>query len=247
MIRNHPPLVTAEQAVTLSLLYPARVDLGLGRSGGSDAKTDARIRRTVVDYVGFEEDVAETTYHLDQLGAVGVQVFVLASSSETAIFAGRQGLGLAVAGHVAPAGIHGAISAYRESFRSRAQRSNPWVVLCLPILVASSDQEASWWFGSVQQRYLDRLRSGGAPMRLPAEVNLDWSPSERYRVDAMLEAAIVGSDTTVRGRLLDVAQRWAPDEVMTMTDLPDAEITMNSHRRLADIAAALPTASQRDL
>ena len=48
---------------------------------------------------------------------------------------------------------------------------------------------------SVQQRYLDRLRTGGAPLRGPDDVELDWSAGERYRVDGMLEAALVGRPT----------------------------------------------------
>jgi luciferase family oxidoreductase group 1 len=242
MIRNHAPPVAAEQAVTLSLLHPGRVDLGLGRSGGSEPATDVRTRRTVVDYGSFEVDVAETVHHLDRLGADGVQVFVLAGSRETADFAGRQGLGMAVAGHIAPAGMDGAVAAYRDCFRPSAGRDRPWAVLCLPILVANSDDEAWWWFRSVQRRYLDRLRTGGAPMRPPEDAELDWSPSERYRVEAMLDAALVGSDATVRARLHEAARRWVPDEVMAMTDLPDSNMMMSSHARLAELVAALPTA-----
>ena len=102
-------------------------------------------------------------------------------------------------------------------------------MLCLPILVAGSDDEARSWHRCVQQRYLDRLRTGGAPMRRPDDVDLDWSASERYRVEGMLEAALVGSADTVRGRLLDVVRRLAPDEVMAMTDLPDPEVTIGSY------------------
>ncbi len=181
MIRNHAPLIAAEQAVTLSLIHPGRVDLGLGRSGGLQPATEARIRGTVVGYDSFADDVAETVHHLDQLGADGVQVFVLAGSPETASFAARQGLGLAVAGHVAPAGMEGAVATYRNRFRPLAGCERPWMLLCLPVLVADSDGQASWWFRSVQRRYLDRLRSGGEPMRPPEKAELDWSASGRVR------------------------------------------------------------------
>jgi luciferase family oxidoreductase group 1 len=240
MIRNHAPLVAAEHGVTLSLLHPGRVDLGLGRAGGSEPATDVRIRRTVVEYDSFQDDVRETVGMLDRLGAEGVEVFVLASSRETATFAGREGLGLAVAGHIAPAGIDGAVSAYRERFRPCPGREQPVVVLCLPVLVADSDDEARWWFRSVQRRYLDRLRTGGAPLLPPEAAELDWSASERYRVDAMLEAALVGSEATVRERLLDVARKWGPDEVMAMSDLPDPSAMLRSFVGLAELAAALP-------
>ena len=240
MIRNHAPLVAAEQAAMLSLLYPGRIDVGLGRSGGSEPTTDLRIRRTVLDYDSFDDDVRETVHHLDGLGADGVQVFVLGASPATAVLAAREGLGLAVAGHVAPADMDRTVAAYRERYRPRPGRERPYVVLCLPILVAGSDDEARSWHRCVQQRYLDRLRTGGAPMRRPDDVDLDWSASERYRVEGMLEAALVGSADTVRGQLLDVVRRLAPDEVMAMTDLPDPEVTIGSYTRLAEIAESIP-------
>jgi len=245
MIRNHAPLVAAEQAAMLSALYPGRIDVGLGRSGGSEPTTDLRIRRTVLDYDSFDDDVRETVHHLDVLGADGVEVFVLGASPATAVLAAREGLGLAVAGHVAPADMDRTIAAYRERFRplpgcDRPCRDHPYVVLCLPIVVADSDDDARRWHRCVQQRYLDRLRTGGAPMRRPDEVDLDWSAGERYRVDGMLEAALVGSADTVRGQLLDVVRRLAPDEVMAMTDLPDPEVTMSSYGRLAEIAESVP-------
>jgi len=247
MIRNHAPLVAAEQAATLSLLHPGRVDVGLGRSGGSEPTTDLRIRRTVLPYDSFDDDVRETVHHLGVLGADGVEVFVLAASPGTATFAAREGHGLAVAGHVAPADMDRTVAAYREHFRPRSTVGGPGcgrprVVLCLPVLVASSDDEARWWFRTVQQRYLDRLRTGGAPLRGPDDVELDWSAGERYRVDGMLEAALVGSADAVRAQLRDVARRLAPDEVMAMTDLPDPGMTVRSHTRWAAVAADVTVA-----
>jgi len=44
---------------------------------------------------------------------------------------------------------------------------------------------------------------------------------------------------SVRAGLLEVAQRWAPDEVMAMTDLPDPEATIRSHIGLAEVTAEI--------
>jgi luciferase family oxidoreductase group 1 len=239
MIRNHAPLVAAEHAVLLSQLHPGRIDVGLGRSGGSQPATDARIRRTVVDYDSFEDDVRETVHHLDRLGSDGVQVFVLAASPRTAAFAGCRGLGLAVAGHIAPTEVDAAVAAYRDRFRPARPGAPPHVVICLPVLVAGCDDEARWWFRTVQRRYLDRLRTGGAPIRPPELAEPDWSPSERYRVDAMLAGALVGSAATVHDALAELSRRLSPDEVMAVTDLTDPAVTLASHTELARIVAAL--------
>ncbi|NYI07607.1 LLM class flavin-dependent oxidoreductase [Allostreptomyces psammosilenae] len=45
MLPNHPPLVVAEQFGTLEALHPGRVDLGVGRSPGTDLATAAALRR----------------------------------------------------------------------------------------------------------------------------------------------------------------------------------------------------------
>src|SRR5438128_2332152 len=45
MLPNHSPLVIAEQFGTLAALYPARIDLGLGRAPGTDPFTMRALRR----------------------------------------------------------------------------------------------------------------------------------------------------------------------------------------------------------
>src|ERR671915_726104 len=45
MLPNHSPMVIAEQFGTLESLYPARIDLGLGRAPGTDTRTLRALRR----------------------------------------------------------------------------------------------------------------------------------------------------------------------------------------------------------
>src|SRR6187431_1090798 len=44
MLPNHSPLIIAEQFGTLAILYPNRIDLGLGRAPGTDTLTASAIR-----------------------------------------------------------------------------------------------------------------------------------------------------------------------------------------------------------
>ena len=225
MIRNHAPLVAAEQAAMLSALYRGSTSGWAGPVARSRGRM--RIRRTVVDYDGFEDDVQETVHHLDGLGRrrAGLRPGVLPRHG--GLRRARR-LGLAVAGHIAR-GLDGAVAAYQDAsvpFRSCDRPSDhPYVMLCLPVLVADSDDEAAVVASSPAALPGPVAHRGS---RCADEVDLDWSTGERYRVDGMLEAALVGSADTVRGQLLDVVRRLAPDEVMAMTDLPDPEVTMSS-------------------
>ena len=56
MLPNHTPLAVAEQFGTLDILYPDRIDLGLGRAPGTDQLTAAALRRNNLS----------TTYHFPE-------------------------------------------------------------------------------------------------------------------------------------------------------------------------------------
>lgn len=51
MLPNHIPLAVAEQFGTQDILYPGRIDLGLGRAPGTDQLTAATLRRNNLTYV----------------------------------------------------------------------------------------------------------------------------------------------------------------------------------------------------
>src|SRR6202042_756591 len=60
MLPNHAPLAIAEQFGTLESLYPARIDLGVGRAAGSDQATAQALRRRLSgDEDRFPQGVAE--------------------------------------------------------------------------------------------------------------------------------------------------------------------------------------------
>ena len=91
MLPNHAPLVVAEQFGTLAVLYPGRIDLGLGRAPGTDPVTMRALRRYVESADRFPEDVLELAAYFDDKGeerpvraypgaGLGVPLWLLGSS-----------------------------------------------------------------------------------------------------------------------------------------------------------------------
>ncbi|TIC81767.1 MsnO8 family LLM class oxidoreductase [Nocardioides sp. GY 10127] len=242
MSRNHSPFLVAERARLVAALAPGRVDLGLGSASGGDDRTDAWIRRTPVPYESFADDVRETLGFLDASSAgvagSGVEPVLLVGSRAGGELAGRLGLPVALAGHVAPDGVPAAVRAYRESFRPRpGGPAAPHVVACLPVLVAECDEAARHRFRSVQRRALDRVRHGGRPLVACEDAVLDWSAAERYRAEGQLAAAVTGSPATVAAALREVLAAWGADELLAVTDLPCAEHVDESDRLLLELTA----------
>ena len=60
MLPNHNPFVIAEQFGTLDALFPGRIDLGLGRAPGADARFGQALRKDLARAAeNFPHDVVE--------------------------------------------------------------------------------------------------------------------------------------------------------------------------------------------
>jgi luciferase family oxidoreductase group 1 len=72
MLPNHAPLTIAEQFGTLETLHPGRIDLGLGRTPGSDRNTMRALRRDPRSAERFPQDVLELQGYLTGTRIPGV-------------------------------------------------------------------------------------------------------------------------------------------------------------------------------
>ena len=114
MLPNHAPLIIAEQFGTLEILYPNRIDLGLGRAPGTDGLTAQAIRKdffeqsqrfpqnvaTLQEF--FSEDNATAKVRAFPAEGTNVPIWILGSSMDSAALAAANGLPYAFAGHFAP-------------------------------------------------------------------------------------------------------------------------------------------------
>ena len=77
MLPNHSPLIIAEQFGTLEILYPNRIDLGLGRAPGTDVQTAQAIRKDFYEQSQqFPENVeALETYFSEDNAKAQVRAF----------------------------------------------------------------------------------------------------------------------------------------------------------------------------
>jgi luciferase family oxidoreductase group 1 len=162
MLPNHAPLVVAEQLAAIEALHPGRVDLGIGRAPGTDARTAMALRRT--DDLGAEDFPRDL---LDLMGLLGdprpehrgdgalwehfratpaattsPQILLLGSSGYSAQLAGLLGLRFVFAHHFDTGGTMQAAELYRSSFRPSAELAEPHLIITANVLVAETAEEA---------------------------------------------------------------------------------------------------------
>lgn len=248
MLPNHSPLVVAEQFGTMATIYPNRLDLGLGRAPGTDMMTASALRRSQNDSVyTFPEDVnALLTYfgsedqqdYVKAYPGVGTNVplYILGSSTDSAYLAASLGLPYVFASHFAPKYMDQAITIYRSRFKPSEYLDKPYMMVCLNVIAADSDQEAKFQSTTMQQFFLNVVRGSQMFLKPPVEnMDLIWNPMEKEMATSMSSVTLMGSKETVREQLTGFQENYNVDELMAVSYIYDREKQIKSYQILKDI------------
>ena len=247
MLPNHVPLRVVETYKTLAGLYGDRIDLGIGRAGGSDPVTLQALRsfggetfpENFAELLAFAEERFPEGHPFRTVTAVPAEIplppiWVLGSSGASAQMAGQYGLGYAFASHFSPTPAGPAFEAYRRSFRPSDRFPAPHAILCVSVICAPTDAEARFLSKSMELTWL-RLRQGRPDKIAPPEESDDhpWTETERAFVESQSRLWIVGSPETVVTQIADKLAGTDADEVMVTTTVWDYDKRLESYRLLA--------------
>lgn len=248
MLPNHSPLVVAEQFGTMATIYPDRVDLGLGRAPGTDMLTASALRRSKNDSVyTFPEDVKTLLTYFgpeEQQGYVkaypgvnaNIPIYILGSSTESAYLAASLGLPYVFASHFAPRYMAEAITIYREKFQPSNYLQNPYMMVCLNVIAAETDKEASKLSTTMQQFFLNVVRGSRNPLQPPVD-NMDelWNPMEKEAAKSMSSVTLLGSKATIRRQLTAFQEKFHVEELMAVSYIYDPEKQKRSYEILKEV------------
>jgi luciferase family oxidoreductase group 1 len=248
MLPNHAPLIIAEQFGTLESLYKGRIDLGIGRAPGTDQLTAQALRRNLRgDIENFPNDVAEVLNYLgpkdpqSKVRAIpgegtDVPVWLLGSSTYSAHLAGVLGLPFAFASHFAPTHLHDALKIYRSHFKPSKFLQQPYVMACVNVIAADSDEEAQYLATSFYQMALGMFRNTRKPLPPPVP-SMDgiWTEMEELGIYQMTHYSFLGSTETVKKSLQTFLDSTNVDEIMIATHAYDVDAKMKSMELTASL------------
>jgi luciferase family oxidoreductase group 1 len=251
MLPNHSPLVIAEQFGTLASLYPDRIDLGLGRAPGGDQRTLKALRREPSAADTFPQDIRELEFYFEEAdegqiiqavpgAGLKVPLYILGSSLYGAQVAAAFGLPYAFASHFMPDQLVEALHVYRTNFQPSEQLQKPYVMLAANVFAAETDEEAEYYFSSLQQQFFN-LRYG-KPGRITAPVaNIrnQWHPLQAAGIDKALACSAVGSKDTVHRKLKALIDAHQPDELIATATMYDHQARLKSFEIAAEVLKTL--------
>jgi len=248
MLPHYSPLKVAESFAILAALHPGRIDLGLGRTAGTDpmtAKVLQRDRRMtppddfpsqLVELMGYldgnfaaDHPLARLVAALPCRGAEGPSPWLLGSSHESAIWAGELGLPYAFGDFINPYGAQHA-ARYRERFRPSVRRAHPELAVAAWVLVADTDAEAERLASSARMATAMARRDELIAVP-PVDTALDFLATQGERDG---RRGIVGSPSTVRAGLEQLAADYGAEEVIAVTITFDHDARRRSYELLAD-------------
>lgn len=248
MLPNHSPLVVAEQFGTMAILYPDRVDLGLGRAPGTDNLTSQALRRSSNESIhSFPNDVKDLTTYFgpeDQQGYVkalpgvgsNVPVYVLGSSTSSAILAADLGLPYSFAGHFAPGQLQEAVELYRARFKPSKFLNKPYVILGLNVIATDTNEEAEKEYSTMFQMFLNLMTGNNRPLQPPVEsLDLICSFEEQQIIKSRMGIVIKGDKESIKSQLIEFQSIYKADELMVVSYIYDHDKQIRSYEILKDI------------
>lgn len=248
MLPNHAPLIIAEQFGTLEILYPNRIDLGLGRAPGTDGLTAQAIRKDFYEQSQsfpqnvaalqefFSEENADANVRAFPAEGTNVPIWILGSSMDSAALAASKGLPYAFAGHFAPKQMHQAFQFYRDNFEPSKYLEQPKTMACINAVVADTDEEAARLSTSLTQMFLNLIRNDRKPLQPPVNT-LDgiMSEEEHFHVNQMTACSFIGSKNKVEAELKQFINYTQVDELMITSPIYNHDHKLKSVQLMKEV------------
>ncbi|MDP2524880.1 LLM class flavin-dependent oxidoreductase [Maribacter dokdonensis] len=252
MLPNHSPLIIAEQFGTLGILYPNRIDLGLGRAPGTDQLTAQAIRSDFFQAAQsfplevekiqryFSTENADAKVRVTLAEGVEVPLYILGSSTDSAHLAAKKGLPYAFASHFATNHLMNALQIYHQEFQPSKVLEKPYTMAGVNIIIADTDEEAERISTSLYKMIIGLLTGKRGYMQPPVPMTSDLRElSKNPSVQQMLKYSFIGSKETVKKQVQQFINDTQVDELIAVTNIYDGEDRIKSYRMFAEIMKEL--------
>lgn len=252
MLPNHSPLAISEQFGTLAQIYPGRIDLGLGRAPGTDGLTAQQMNENfmknvhefpqnvsaIQDYFSLENTQSKVRAYVAE--GTNVPIYLLGSSTDSAVLAAAYGLPYAFASHFAPQQMAAAFKFYTDEFQPNGEISAPYKIACVNVIIGETNQEAKLIASTFYKMFLGLIRNQRSKMKKPDwSFYDDWSVVEEAQLSQMTAGSFIGDKETVARNLKQFIQRYQINEVMMSCPIYSAEKRLYSMEQFASIMSEI--------
>jgi luciferase family oxidoreductase group 1 len=257
MLNHYSPYKLAEVFRLLEVMFPGRIDLGLGRAPGSDPRTAQALAygsQIGVDYIptklhdlvafvsdGKPSNEVFQAVHATPRSESVPDLWMLGSSNGGGDLAAHFGLGFSFADFFGAMDGAGVMRSYYQNYQPSELYPEPRGNVCVFVLCADTAEEAE---ELALSRDLWRLRIdkgdiGPYPSVEEARA-YQYQPYEQAQVDAHRHSAIIGDPSSVKKQIEAVAKRYGLGDVSIVTITHDPQARIHSYELVAEAFGLTP-------
>ena len=247
MLPNHNPLRLVEIFRTLEVLYPGRIDLGVGRAPGTDPVTASALQygrptdpnERLVELLAFDQATFPDEHPFKEIIPMPSDVrlppiWMLGSTLAGATIAASLGLRYAFAGHFAMRNALDALALYRERFRPSKDLERGRAMLAVTVVCGEDDTHANELTVPLKLAVVRSRTGRRAPLPSMDEARAySFTPEEERIADEFLHGAVIGGSERVREGLEQLASTTGADELMLAAFISDSTERVRSYERVA--------------
>jgi luciferase family oxidoreductase group 1 len=263
LLPYYSPLKVAEVFRMYEALFPGRIDLGIGRAPGGNLLTaramnadafggEDRFPTQVQETIGYLDDALPPDYPFHAVkampsGPTSPQVWLLGSSDFSGSLAAYLGLRFSFAHFISAHGGPAVMRAYRNDFRPAYRYPDPYCMVAVFAICASTREQAERLAASIDLRRLQMARGQEEPVATTDEaLARSYSEAERAIIAKERARAVVGTPEQVKARLLELKEQFQADEVMLVTITGDYASRLRSYELLAEVFDLDPSRDEGD-
>ncbi|UAL50368.1 MULTISPECIES: LLM class flavin-dependent oxidoreductase [Metabacillus] len=251
LLPQYSPFKVAETFNTLEVLFPNRIDLGIGRSPGGGAETRLALTdgirkslnefpRQLQDLQGFLSQSLPVDHAYSKVLAMpdsetSPEMWLLGVSHRGARTAAEHGLAFTYGHFINPASGRKAMKDYLEQFQPTQQLTSPKSNFCIFVVCAETEEKAEYLALSQDAWLLNVEKGGNTKIPSPEEVKkIDFSPDEQEKINRNRDRMIIGTPQKVKDELLRIGADYKTDECMVISNLFRFEDKLKSYELLAE-------------
>lgn len=250
MMMHYSPLKIAEVVSTLSTLMDGKIDFGAGRASGGDtasvyALSEGRQPMARNLYEKFENTIRligrEPSIHDLYQDAFAIphqaplpEAWLLGSSGENGIEAGRMGVGYAFSQYLGSALTLDSIDVYRDNFKPSIYLQEPEVIISYTVTTAETKEEAEY-LAKPQDIWRMNCEKGILEQTMSPEEAKDYPLTEmdKLAIQQNRRIHLVGDSKEIATKLRDEQSIYHFNEAMIYSVQHSHEKRLNVYKLLA--------------
>ena len=251
LLPHYKPYRVAEAYNMLSVLFPNRVDVGIGRAPGGSAEATMALSDNYLQSVYKMPELVEEFLHFlkrdfpkdnpfAKLEASPVpqtppMPWMLGTSAKSAKLAAKNGMAYAFGEFMSDNNGLESLNEYRKEFMGNGLLTNPQTLLTVSVICAETEEKAR---DIALSNALWRIRSdsgeghSGIPSIEEAKRH-QWTGEDFRKKEKMEEKMIIGDPLQVKEALLHLQKVYQVEELMLLTAAHQLEDRLNSYRLIA--------------